>query len=111
MSIDCSTDIGKLELPACLERVEDSIRVAGHRVSLFHIVDELLDGTPPERLRKMFPTIPDAKLDEVITFCKRHDEVMRRYHEEYRSAFAARVASRIGKAPSLAELRRRKLVG
>jgi hypothetical protein len=57
----------------------------------------------------MFPTIPDAKLDEVIAFCKRHDEVMRKYREENQSAFATGASSRIGKAPSLAELRRRKL--
>jgi uncharacterized protein (DUF433 family) len=108
MSIDCRTDIDKLELPACLERIGGGIRVAGHRVSLFQIVDELLDETPPERLREMFPTIPDAKLNEVISFCKRNEGVMRKYHEEYRSAFAASAGSRIGTAPSLAELRRRK---
>jgi uncharacterized protein (DUF433 family) len=108
MSTDCSTDIDKLELPASLERIGGSIRVAGHRVSLFHIVDELLDETPPERLRELFPTIPDGKLDEVISFCKRLGDVMRKYHEEYQSAFTAGAGSRIGKALSLAELRRRK---
>jgi hypothetical protein len=108
MSTDCSTDIDKLELPASLERIGRGIRVAGHRVSLFQIVDELLDGTPPERLREMFPTVPEGKLDEVISFCKRHDDVMRKYHEDYQSAFAAGAGSRMGEAPSLAELRRRK---
>src|SRR5262249_19228996 len=108
MNTDCTLDINKLELPAALERNGPSIRVAGHRVSLFQIVDELLDGTPPERLREMFPTIPEGKLDEVIAFCKRNEDAMRRYHEQYRSTFAAGTGSRMGKAPSLAELRRRK---
>ena len=89
MSQDCITDIDQLELPPSLERVGGGIRVAGHRVSLFHVVDAVLAGTPIERMGEMFPTVPPSKLEEVVSFCERHNDLMRGYHAEQRAAFAA----------------------
>jgi hypothetical protein len=101
-------DLDRLELPPCLERIGRAIRVAGHRVSLVQVLDALFDGISTERMREMFPTIPVWKLDEVLTFCAENLNLMQRYHQEQRAAFAAAEAGRSGQAPTLAELRRRK---
>jgi uncharacterized protein (DUF433 family) len=105
-SID--TDIDRLELPPSLERIGPTIRVAGHRISLFQVLDAIFDGTSTERMREMFPTIPPWKLDEVFAFCEQNIDLMRRYHGEQQAAFAAAEAERSGQAPTLTELRRRK---
>jgi hypothetical protein len=105
------TDIDRVELPPCLERIGRSIRVAGHRISLFHVLDAIFDQTSTERMREMFPTIPAWKLDEVLAFCEQNIDLMRRYHGEQQLAFAAAEAGRSGAAPTLAELRRRKAEG
>jgi hypothetical protein len=102
------TDIDRLDLPPCLERIGRAIRVAGHRVSLVQVLDAVFDGTSTERMREMVPTIPAWKLDEVLTFCAATLGLVRRYHHEQRAAFAAAEAGRSGEAPTLAELRRRK---
>ncbi len=97
----------QFDLPLCLERVGRDIRVAGHRVSLFHIFDAVIDGTSPERISEMYPTIPLQKLEETLAFCKRHDALLLKYHAEYRATFEAEVAGHLETAPTLAELRRR----
>jgi hypothetical protein len=56
----------------------------------------------------MFPTIPACNLDEVFASCEQNIDLMRRYHQEQRTAFAAAEAGRSSAAPTLAELRRRK---
>ena len=101
-SID--TDIDQLEPPPSLERIGYSIRVAGHRISLFQVLDAIFDGTPTERMREMFPTIPAGTLDEVCSFCEQNIDIMRRYHAEQQAAIAAAEAGRSGAAPTLAEL-------
>jgi hypothetical protein len=105
---DPRATIDRLELPPSLERIGQSIRVAGHRVSLFHVLDAIFDGTSTERMREMFPTIPAWKLEEVVAFCERNMDLLRRYHREQHAAAAAAAAGRSGAAPTLAELRRRR---
>lgn len=100
--------LDEIELPACLERVNGGVRVSGHRVALFQVLDALYDGNTMDRIEEMFPTISPSKLGEVVGFCERHVESMRGYHAEQRAAFAALAGSRSGNAPTLAELRRRR---
>jgi uncharacterized protein (DUF433 family) len=102
------TDLDRLELPPALERIGPTIRVAGHRISLIQILDAIFDGISTERLMEMFPTIPARKLAEVSSFCEQKSELLRRYHGEQQSAFAAAEAERSGQAPTLHELRRRR---
>src|SRR5262249_50018887 len=99
---DDRADCDRLELPPSWEPIGRIMRVAGHRVSLFHILDAIFDGTSTERLREMFPTIPGWKLGEVVAFCERNIDHMRRHHGEQRAAFAAAEAGRRGEAPTLA---------
>ncbi len=109
MSPDLIAEIDPLELPPSLERVERGIRVTGHRVSLFQVLDAMLDGASLERLREKFPTVPPWKLEEVLSFCKRHMDLMRRYHAEQRETFEAGVGQRVSEAPSLEHWRRRRV--
>jgi hypothetical protein len=102
------TEVDRLELPPSLERIGRTIRVTGHRVSLFHVLDAIFDGTSTERMREMFPTVPARRMDEVRSFCEQNLDLLRRYHGEQQAAFAAAEAGRSGSAPTLAELRRRK---
>ena len=87
-------------LPECLEQVDGGIRITGHRVSLFRILDAIFDGVSIERMSEMFPTIPPCQLSDVVTFCNQQIEVMRSYHVEQRASFAALTADRVTEGPS-----------
>jgi|ERR1017187_5734739 uncharacterized protein (DUF433 family) len=101
-------DINDAELPECLERLEDgSIRVAGHRVLLFHILDAIYAGHSNDEIEALFPTIPEHKLSQVRDFCLAYPDAMRQYHtEQCESAERLRVSVE-SKSPSRAELLRR----
>jgi hypothetical protein len=80
-------DFGDLELPDCLEQWEDgSIHVAGHRVTLYHIIDHLKTSGDPTGLEDRFPTIPVAKLAIVASYCDQHWDAMLQLHSEIRAA-------------------------
>jgi hypothetical protein len=83
------TDIDRLDLPPSLEHVGHSIRLAGHRTTLIHVLDAIFDGTLIEPMREMFPTLANRKLDEVCAFGEQDIDLMRKYHGEQRAAFAA----------------------
>ena len=97
-------------LPECLERADGGIRITGHRVSLFRILDAIFDGVSIERMREMFPTIPPRKLSDVVTFCNQQIEEMRSYHAEQKARFAALEAGRVTEGPSIEELHRRRSI-
>jgi len=101
-------DIDDVELPDCLERLSDgSIRVAGHRVSLFHVLDAIYNGHSEREIQSLFPTITRRKLLAVRDFCIRHPEMVRGYHEEQlRAAERLRLSTR-NEGPRREELLRR----
>jgi uncharacterized protein (DUF433 family) len=108
-SSECTAmDIDDVELPDCLERLKDgSIRVAGHRVSLFHILDAIYNGHSEHQIQSLFPTITRRKLRAVRDFCIRHPEMVRDYHEEQvRAAERLRLSTR-NEGPPREELLRR----
>jgi uncharacterized protein (DUF433 family) len=75
--------IDDLELPDCLERLNDgSIRITGHRVSLFNIIDAVYNGRSISEMHSEFPTVPDSKLSEARDFCIRNSDTARRYYAE-----------------------------
>ena len=54
--------IDDLELPDCLERLNDgSICIAGHRVSLFNIIDAVYNGRSVSEMHSDFPTVARAQ--------------------------------------------------
>ena len=101
-------EIDKVELPKCLERLEDgSIRLAGHRVSLFYVVDALYNGHSEHEIQSMYPTISKRKLLAVRDFCIRHPEMVRAYHEEQLRAAERMRLSMKSEGSSREELLRR----
>jgi hypothetical protein len=108
MNPEWERDVNQMVLPPFLERTVGTIRVSGHRVSLYHVLDAIFDRVSIDRMREMFPTIPPRKLWEVVAFCNSNIESMRRYHSEQMSAFLATTSGRIKEGPSFAELRRRR---
>jgi uncharacterized protein (DUF433 family) len=98
-----------LELPECLERWEDgSVRVAGHRVMLYHVLEFMFDGRPFCELESRFPTIGPEKLRGVWNFCQEHLDLVRRYFGEMRSAAVEIHPSVQHTGPSRDELIKRK---
>jgi uncharacterized protein (DUF433 family) len=76
-------DIDHVELPECHERLKDgSIRVAGHRVSLFHVLEAVYKGRSEHEVLLLYPTITRRKLRAVREFCTSHPEMVRGYHAE-----------------------------
>ena len=54
--------IDDLELPDCLERLKDgSIRIAGHRVSLFNMIDAVYNGRSVSEMHSDFPTVAQRR--------------------------------------------------
>lgn len=100
--------LAEVELPPCLEQGERGIRLTGHRVGLVQILNVLEDGVRLAEIEEMFPTVPAEQLAAVVAFCERHPVEMRAYHQEQRATFDALAEGRMGNAPSLMELRRRK---
>jgi uncharacterized protein (DUF433 family) len=98
-----------LELPDCLERWEDgSIRVAGHRVMLYHVLEFMFDGRPFCELESRFPTIAGETLRSVWDFCQEHPDLVRSYFREVRSAAVEIHPSVQYTGPSREELIERK---
>jgi hypothetical protein len=76
-------DLETLELPDCLERLPDgSVRIKGHRVSLYDMLDHLFSYQGEEDLQSLFPTVPYSKLTAVRAFCMRNHLPLREYHAE-----------------------------
>lgn len=92
--------------PDCIEKTSDgAIRVAGHRVSLYLILDAIFLGAPIREIRSMYPTIAAQQLWDVIVFCNQHVQTMRRYHKLMKTQEEAQIQSHRSTIPPLEELR------
>ncbi len=92
--------------PGFIEKTSDgAIRVAGHRVSLYLILDAIFLGTPIHEIRSMYPTIAAQQLWDVIVFCNQHLETMRKYHRLMKAQEEAQIQSHRSTIPPLEELR------
>ncbi len=92
--------------PECIEKTADgAIRVSGHRVSLYLILDAIFSGMPIDQIRSTYPTIAPQQLWEVILFCIQHAEAMREYYRARKGEEEAEIQSHQNTIPPLAELR------
>ena len=97
-----------LRLPISLERWDDgSIRVTGHRVMLFDIIDSMLEEDDFSELGSRFPSISLSQLHEIVRFCYEHDEAIKRFHAELRESAEILRKSIEHKGPGRDELMRR----
>jgi uncharacterized protein (DUF433 family) len=102
------TDRRSLELPPYFDRWEDgSIRIKGHRVSLYEILDALYAGHSIDEINDLYPTIPVSKLRQVVAFCSLHPETLREFHREQQRQAEARRAAHPPVGPTRAELQKR----
>ena len=96
-----------MELPDFLTRHKyGEIRLTGHRVGLFHVVDRYQQGDSPEAIQAHFPTLPLDLVDKALAFYLANRAEVDAYVAAYRAELERQEAApRPG--PSLAELQRR----
>ena len=90
------------------------IFLAGHRVTLYHLVKEYEQVHSTEKIVAAYPTLPTALVEKVIAFYHDHEPEVKHYVEETRSEIE-RQAALPARGPSLngveTALRRKKTSG
>ena len=72
-----------MQLPDFLVEVPyGEIRLTGHRIGLYHVVDLYNDGYSPERLHEEFPTLPVDLINKVIAFYRENKTEVDAYMAE-----------------------------
>ena len=94
-------------LPPCLHWHPDGeVRLAGHRIGLYHFIYYYNQGFTAEMLLCQFPTLELALVHKVIVFYLENRDKVDRYVTQYQ-AEVDRLRASGQHAPSVAELRRR----
>ncbi len=57
-----------MDLPSDLQHADGEIRLTGHRIGLFHVVDRYQEGYSPEMIVEDLPTLSLALIHRVIAF-------------------------------------------
>ena len=57
-----------MDLPGYLQHSDGEIRLTGHRIGLFHVVDCYQEGYSSEMIGEEFPSLSLALIDRVIAF-------------------------------------------
>ena len=57
-----------MHLPDFLQEQDGEVRLAGHRISLFHLISFYQEGYSAEMLREQFPTLSMALIHKVLGF-------------------------------------------
>ncbi len=69
-----------------IEAPYGEIRLAGHRIGLYHLVSHYREGFSPERLHQEYPTLPLDLIRKVLDFYRENraevDAYVERYQEE-----------------------------
>lgn len=82
------------------------IFLAGHRVTLYHVLKDYREGFSAEMLAAAYQTVSLALVHKVIAFYLENQEEVGRYLDETRAEIE-RQAAAPARGPSLAELKRR----
>ena len=82
------------------------IFLAGHRVTLYHVLKDYREGFSAEMLAAAYPTVPLALVHKVIAFYRENQAEVERYVEETRAEIECQAAAP-SQGPSLSELKRR----
>jgi uncharacterized protein (DUF433 family) len=94
-------------LPPCLHWHPDGeVRLAGHRIGLYHFIYYYNQGFTAEMLLCQFPTLELALVHKVIVFYLEHRDQVDRYVRQYQ-AEVDRLRAGSQHAPSVTELRKR----
>jgi uncharacterized protein (DUF433 family) len=82
------------------------IFLAGHRITLYHVIKEYQDSRSAETLAATYPTLPLALVHKVIAFYLENQAEVDQYVEQTRAEIE-RQAAVAPQGPSLAELKQR----
>jgi uncharacterized protein (DUF433 family) len=74
-----------MHLPEFLHEADGEIRLAGHRIGLYHVIDRYTEGYTAEMLREEFPSLPLDLIGRVIAFYHNHKAEVDTYVTEYRA--------------------------
>lgn len=83
-----------------------SIRLAGHRIDLAHLLHSYNEGYSPEMLLNEYPTLPLALIHKVIGFYLENQSEVDVYLAEFQRTLE-RHRAKIPSGPTVAELRNR----
>lgn len=96
-----------MNLPDFLTRhAHGEIRLTGHRIGLFHVVECYKEGASPEQIQQEYPSLPLPLIRQVIAYYLEHREEVDPYVKGCREEID-RQAAAPQPGPSFAELRRR----
>jgi uncharacterized protein (DUF433 family) len=96
-----------MDLPDFLTRHKyGEIRLTGHRIGLFHVVECYNEGMPPEKIAEDFPSLPLSLVRDVIAYYLQNRAEVDAYVVACRAEID-RQAAESHPNPDLAELRRR----
>ncbi len=96
-----------MNLPDFLRRDDfGEIFLAGHRITLYHVIKDYQAGDGAETLAASYPTLPLALVHKVIAFYLENQAAVDQYVAEARAEID-RQAAAPQRGPNLAELQRR----
>ena len=97
-----------MDLPSYLEHADGEIRLTGHRIGLFHVVDRYQEGYSPEMISEEFATLPLALIYRVIAFYLENQQEVDAYVTDYRAELDRQEAAHPSSAAAV-EIRKRLL--
>lgn len=96
-----------MNLPEFLvDQPDGEIRLAGHRIGLYHVVFRHQDGSSPERLHEEFPSLPLPLIRRVLEFYRANRAEVDAYVADY-EAELRRQEAETPPSPALLESRRK----
>lgn len=95
-----------MDLPSYLQNADGEIRLTGHRIGLFHVVDRYQEGYSPEMIGEEFDTLPLALIHRVIAFYLENQQEVDVYVTNYRAELDRQETAQPSSAAAV-EIRRR----
>jgi uncharacterized protein (DUF433 family) len=96
-----------MDLPDFLTRhPHGEVRLTGHRLGLFHIVEHYKEGQSAEAIARHYPSVPPLLVYKALVYYLEHREEVDLYVAECRAEIDRQVAAP-QPGPDLNELRRR----
>lgn len=82
-----------MNLPEFLiDHPDGDVRLTGHRIGLYHVLDRYQEGYSPEMLHEEYPTLPLALIHKVIAFYLENQAKVDAYVAAYRAELEHREA-------------------
>ena len=89
-----------------VDHADGTIRLAGHRIGLYHVIDRYQEGYSPEMLHEEFPTLPLALIHKVLAFYLENQAAVDAYVSAYRAELERQEAAH-QPGPAAARIRQR----